>query len=71
LLEARQIDASNGRLTADVTGGVETDEGVLMIHRIHAAMHLKAPERVKETLERTQQLCDALPPVEWFQSPVC
>ena len=27
-LEARQIDASNGKLTADVTGEVETDEGV-------------------------------------------
>ena len=28
-LEARQIDASNSRLTADVTGEVERDEGVL------------------------------------------
>jgi hypothetical protein len=27
-LEARQIDASNGKLTADVTGEVETEEGV-------------------------------------------
>jgi hypothetical protein len=33
-LEARQIDASNGRLTADVTGEVEADEGVLVIRRI-------------------------------------
>jgi uncharacterized OsmC-like protein len=51
-LEARQIDASNGRLTADVTGEVETDEGVLVIRRIHVAMHLVAPEQVKETVER-------------------
>jgi uncharacterized OsmC-like protein len=50
-LEARQIDASNGALTADVSGKVETDEGVLVIRRIHVAMRLKAPEQVKETVE--------------------
>ena len=42
-LEARQIDASNGKLTADVTGEVETEEGVLVIRRIHVAMRLMAP----------------------------
>jgi uncharacterized OsmC-like protein len=31
---------------------VETDEGVLVIRRIHVAIHLKAPEQVKETVER-------------------
>ena len=51
-LEARQIDASNGRLTADVTGEVETEEGVLVIRRIHVAMRLLASEDVKETIER-------------------
>jgi uncharacterized OsmC-like protein len=51
-LEARQIDASNGRLTADVTGEVETEEGVLVIRRIHVAMRLLASEGVKETIER-------------------
>ncbi len=51
-LEARQIDASNGRLTADVTGEVETEEGVLVIRRIHVAMRLVAPEEVKQTVER-------------------
>jgi uncharacterized OsmC-like protein len=51
-LEARHIDASDGRLTADVTGEVETEEGVLVIRRIHVAMHLKAPEQMKETVER-------------------
>lgn len=51
-LEARQIDASNGRLTAEVTGEVETEEGVLVIRRIHVAMRLVAPEQVKETVER-------------------
>jgi hypothetical protein len=38
-LEARQIDASNGRLTADVTG-------------IHVAMTLAAPEETRGTVER-------------------
>jgi uncharacterized OsmC-like protein len=51
-LEARQIDASDGRLTADVTGEVETEDGVLVIRRIHVAMRLMASEQVKETVER-------------------
>ncbi|MFZ0521092.1 MAG: OsmC family protein [Candidatus Acidiferrales bacterium] len=51
-LEARQIDASNGRLTADVTGEVESEEGVLVIRRIHVAMRLVAPEEVRATIER-------------------
>jgi len=51
-LEARQINASDGRLTADVTGEVETEEGVLVIRRIHVAMRLMASEQVKETVQR-------------------
>jgi uncharacterized OsmC-like protein len=51
-LEARQIDASDGRLTADVTGEVETEEGVLVIRRIHVAMTLAAPEETRGTVER-------------------
>lgn len=51
-LEARHIDAGNGRLTADVTGEVERDEGVLVIRRIHVAMQLIAPEDLCETVER-------------------
>lgn len=34
-LEARHIDASNGRLTGEITGEVETEDGVLVIRRIH------------------------------------
>lgn len=56
-LDARQIDASNGRLTADVTGEVEQEEGVLVIRRIHVAMRLVAPENVKETVERAHGIC--------------
>jgi len=51
-LEARQIDASNDKLTADVTGEVETEEGVLVIRRIHVTMRLVAAEDVRQTVER-------------------
>jgi uncharacterized OsmC-like protein len=51
-LDARQIDASNGRLTADVTGEVEQEESVLVIRRIHVAMKLVAPEAARPTVER-------------------
>jgi uncharacterized OsmC-like protein len=51
-LEARRIDASDGKLTAEVTGEVETEEGVLVIRRIHVAMRLAAGEDVRETVER-------------------
>ena len=55
-LEARQIDASNGRLTAEVTGEVEAEEGVLVIRRIHVAMRLVAPEETRVAVERTHEL---------------
>ena len=51
-LEARHIDASNGKLVAEVTGEVETDEGVLVIRRIHVAMLLVAPEQSRDVVER-------------------
>jgi uncharacterized OsmC-like protein len=55
-LEARHIDASDGRLTADVTGEVETEEGVLVIRRIHVAMRLAALEQTREVVERVHGL---------------
>ena len=51
-LEALQIDASDGRLSGDVTGEVETEERVLVIRRIHVAMRLAAPEEIRGTVER-------------------
>jgi uncharacterized OsmC-like protein len=51
-LEARKIDAGNGKLTADVTGEVETEEGVLVIRRVHVAMKLVAAEESRATVER-------------------
>jgi len=55
-LEARQIDASNGRLTADVTGEVETEEGVLVIRRIHVAMRLVAAEDARDRAQRVHEM---------------
>lgn len=55
-LEARQIDANNGRLTADVTGEVETEEGVPVIRRIHVAMRLAAPEDVRDKVKRMHEV---------------
>jgi uncharacterized OsmC-like protein len=55
-LEARHIDASNGKLVGEVTGEVETEENVLVIRRIHLAMRLVAPEQSLETVERVHGL---------------
>lgn len=55
-LEARQVDAGNGRLTGEVTGEVETEEGVLVIRRIHVAMRLVAPEDAREKVERAHAI---------------
>jgi len=51
-LEARQIDASNGKLTGEITGEVETEDGVLVIRRIHVLMRLQAPEEARATVDR-------------------
>jgi hypothetical protein len=51
-LEARHIDASNGKLVAEVTGEVEAEEGVLVIRRVHVAMQLVASEETRRTLRR-------------------
>ena len=52
-LEARKINAQDGRLTADIRGEVEKEsDGVLVIKRIHVVMHLKAEAAARETAER-------------------
>jgi uncharacterized OsmC-like protein len=55
-LEARQIDAGGGKLTADVTGEVEQEEGVLVIRRIHVRMRLLAPDEKREIIERVHRI---------------
>jgi uncharacterized OsmC-like protein len=51
-LEARQIDASDGKLSGEVTGEVEEEDGVLIIRRIHVSMRLRAPKETREKVER-------------------
>ena len=51
-LEARKIDASDGHLTADARGEVENEDGVLVIRRIHVKFTLRAPDDVREVVER-------------------
>jgi len=55
-LEARQIDASDGKLTGDVTGEVEEEDGVLVIRRIHVSMRLVASEEIREKVERVHAI---------------
>jgi uncharacterized OsmC-like protein len=55
-LEARQIDASNGKLTAEVTGEVETEDNVLVIRRVHVAMRLVADPELKDAIERVHAM---------------
>lgn len=51
-LAARHVDASDARLTAEVRGEVEAEDGVLVIRRIHVAMRLIAPENAREVVDR-------------------
>jgi uncharacterized OsmC-like protein len=52
-LEARDVDASEGRLVAEVRGEIEEEEDrVLVIKRIHVTYRLKAPAAARETIDR-------------------
>lgn len=51
-LEARQIPAGDGYLSAEATGEIEKEEGVLVIRRIHVRMRLKTAEEHRATAER-------------------
>lgn len=53
-LDARKIDAKEGRLTCDVKGEIEDDGGVLVIRRVHVSHRLRAldPDAVRETVQR-------------------
>jgi len=52
----REIDASDGRLTAEVRGEVETsDDGVLIIRRIHVRHRMHAVYAQKCPVYRSLQ----------------
>jgi uncharacterized OsmC-like protein len=55
-LEARKINASHGRLVAEVTGEIESAEGVLVIRRVHVKLVLKGADEVRETIERVHKV---------------
>jgi len=47
------VDASNGKLIGEVSGEVETtDDGVLIIRRIHVHYRLEASAQARELVER-------------------
>jgi uncharacterized OsmC-like protein len=68
-LEARKINASEGRLSADVRGEIETDDGVLVIRRIHVAFKLRAEEAAREAVERVHGFFAGKCPVYKSLSP--
>ncbi len=55
-LDARKIDASDGRLRAHIRGEIESDQGVLVIRRVHVHFLLDAAEQARETVERVHGL---------------
>jgi hypothetical protein len=60
-LEARHIHASNGRLTADVTGEVELEEGVLVIRNSCSHAFNRTGASSGHYRARASSLCNALP----------
>ncbi len=52
MLEARGIDASGGRLAADVRGDVGKEDGVLVIRRIHVKYQLRAADEDQAKVQR-------------------
>lgn len=57
------MEASGGRLTAEVRGEIEDDEGVLVIRRIRVRYRLRAPAAAGETVERVHGLHHRFCPV--------
>ena len=57
-LDARKINAKEGRLTADVRGEVEDEDKVLIIRRAHVTFHLRAanPDEVREAVDRVHSV---------------
>jgi uncharacterized OsmC-like protein len=57
-LDARKINAKEGRLTADVRGEVEDEDRVLIIRRVHVTFHLRAanPDEVRDTVDRVHSV---------------
>ncbi|MGH9375325.1 MAG: OsmC family protein, partial [Terriglobia bacterium] len=50
------IDASNGKLDAEVTGEIELDGNTLVIKRMHAHYKLRAAEAQRDLIERVHAM---------------
>jgi uncharacterized OsmC-like protein len=55
-LEARKVNASEGRLVADIRGEIESDGGVLVIRRVIVKFKLRAGPEVREIVERAHSI---------------
>lgn len=62
-LEARQVDAGDGRLRSEARGEIVTDHGVLAIRRIEVTYHLRAPADQRPVIERVHEMHAARCPV--------
>lgn len=53
-LDARKVNAKDGRLSCEVRGEAEDESGVLVIKRVHVIHKLRAEDAdaVRETVER-------------------
>jgi uncharacterized OsmC-like protein len=61
-LEARDVKASEGRLTSEAAGEVETDDGVLLLKRVHIRYRLALDpgadrDKVQRAFERHPEKC--------------
>lgn len=63
MLEARGIDASDGKLAADVSGEIGKDDGILAIRRIHVRYRLKAQGADPDAVRRAHEIHAARCPV--------
>jgi hypothetical protein len=71
-LEARQINASDGKLTADVTGEVESEEGVLVYSQDSRRDATSSAGRSqRENSTRARALSNALSSVSAFLQTFC
>ena len=50
------MDASDGRLSADVRGEVEVEDGVLILRRIRVRYRLQAEESRRSLIERVHRV---------------
>lgn len=64
VLAAREIQLNDGDLIGEAVGEIEkSDDGVLVIKRIHVVHRLHAPEVDRETVERAHRIHAARCPV--------